>query len=171
PRLAEIVSDGEALRFVQEWHTEVRGAVLDDPVNDPLPVSPSDRRLVDQDEDGKIGITIPAEIIGLLTGETYAVQRFRYRLEGDFVDEDTIIGLVEWTTEQTIVSATDALFFMPFTQDTDPDPAQHRFAMVRVNDEWTCETVHEQLDALFGLLPPLPEPVVEEPASEESPTP
>ena len=176
PRLAEIVSDGEALRFVQEWHTEVRGAELDDPINDPLPAYPSDPRLVDQDEDGKIGITIPAEIIGLLEGETYAVQRFRYRLSGDFVDDDTIVGLVEWTTEQTIVSATDALFFMPFTQVTDPDPERHRFAMVRVDETWDCETAREQLETLLALLPPLPESVQEEslgaePAAEEPATP
>jgi len=171
PRQAELVAEGDSFRLVQEWHTEVRGAVLDDPINDPLPVSPSDPRIFDQEGDGKLAMTIPAELNGQLKGETYVTQRFRYRLEGDVIDADTIIGLVEWTTEQTIVSATDAMFFMPFAQMTDPEPERNRFVMIRVDDAWDCETVREQLETLLALLPVLPERVIEEPAAEEPATP
>ena len=176
PRAAQLAVEGDTVRLVQDWYTEVRGAKLEDPVNDPLPISPSDPRIIDQEGDGKLGITIPVELVDLLAGETYVIQRFRYRLEGDVIDADTIIGLVEWTTEQTIVSATDALFFMPYEQVTDPDPRRSRFVMVRVDDSWDCETAREQLEALIALLPSLPERVIEDPtagdpAAEEPATP
>jgi len=167
PRTAELVTEGESVRLVQDWYTEVRGAELEDPVSDPLPISPSDPRLVDQEGDGKLGITIAAELVGLLAGETYVTQRFRYRLEGDVIDADTIVGLVEWTTEQTIVSATDALFFLPYEQITDPDPRRSRFVMVRVDESWNCETAREQLEALLALLPSLPERGIAEPGVGE----
>ena len=152
PRHAELVADGDRICLIQDWHTEVRGAKLENPVHDPLPISSSDPRLVDQEGDGEMGITIPVELVGLLSGETYATQRFRYRLEGDLIDSDTIAGYVDWTTEQSLVGATDALFFMPYTQYTDPDPEKHRFVMMRVDETWDCETARTALDSLLGTL-------------------
>lgn len=59
--------------------------------------------MIDQERDGQIGFSIPAEIVGMFGGDTYVVQRFRYRLEGRLVDPDTIIGTVEWSTKQVIL--------------------------------------------------------------------
>jgi len=95
PRTARIrVEDGES-RLLQDWQTEVRGATLDDPANDPLPTCQSDPRVIDMDGDGQIGFTNPVAIVGLFGGGTYVVERFRCRLEGMLVDSDTIVGLVE----------------------------------------------------------------------------
>ena len=152
PRNAGLrIEDGETW-FVQDWHTEVRGAVLDDPVNDELPNYRSDPRVVDMDGDGQIGFTIPAAIVGMFGGDTYVVQRFRYRLEGKLVDPDTIIGTVEWSTEQVVLWATDALLLMSYTQSIDPDPTVHRFLMRRIDETWSCDSSRERLLPLFELL-------------------
>ena len=152
PRSAELrVEEGE-IRFVHDWHTEIRGAALDDPVNDELPTYRSDPRVVDMDEDGQIGFTIPAAIVGMFGGDTYVVQRFRYRLEGRLIDPDTIIGTIEWSTEQVILWATDALLMMSFTQIVDPNPTAHRFLMRRTDESWDCDSIREQLGPLLELL-------------------
>jgi len=151
-RFAELRVEGEEILLVQDWHTEVRGAVLDDPVNDDLPSYRSDPRVIDMDEDGQIGMTIPAEIVGMFGGDTYAVQRFRYRLEGRLVDPETILGTVEWTTEQVILWATDALLMMPYTQSIDQDPTVHRFVMRRMDERSSCEALREQGESLLKLL-------------------
>ncbi len=152
PRRAELRREADATWLMHDWHTEVRGAVLDDPVHDPLPTSRSDPRIVDTDGDGQPGITLSAELVGLFGGDTYAVQRFRYRLEGKLVDEDTIVGYVEWSSEQEIVWASDALLMTPFTEEMHPDPTVHRFAMRRIDAGWDCTMIRDRVAPLLELL-------------------
>ncbi len=152
PRIAELRIEKGRVLFEHGWHTEVRGAVLDDPVNDELPDFQSDPRVIDIDGDGRIGFTILAEIVGLFGGDTYVVQRFRYRLRGELVDPDTIVGTVEWSTEQVILWATDALLMMPYTQSVDPDSKIHRFVMRRIDATWTCESIRDRAAPLLELL-------------------
>ena len=75
--------------------------------------------LVDLEGDGNPGITLQASILGLLNGEGYAVQRYRYRLDGTMFDADTIIGYIDWTSEQRMVAATHELFMARFEDSTD----------------------------------------------------
>lgn len=152
PRTVLLEQTESGIRMSQDWHVEVRGAVLDDPDNDALPTTPDDPRLVDQEGDGFPGMTIQVELVGLYTGATYATQRYRYRLYGDVVDENTIIGFIDWTSEQTIVAATNNLFLLPFQDYTDPDPTKHKFVMVRIDETWSCETLREELPQLLELL-------------------
>ncbi len=152
PRTVILSLEDCDIRFTQGWHTEVRGAVLEDPENDPLPIDPEDPRLIDLEGDGHPGMTIAASILRMFTGEGYAVQRYRYQLDGTVFDANTIIGYIDWTSEQTVVEATNPLFMETFSDDTDPDPTKHRFVMIRVDETWTCETLREQLPAILGLL-------------------
>ena len=152
PRLAELILDECDFRFTQDWYTEIRGAILEDPKTDSLPVEPEDPRLVDLEGDGNPGMTIHASILGLFTGEGYAVQRYRYRLEGTVFDANTIIGLIDWTSEQSVLAATNPLFMESFSDDTDPDATKHRFVMIRIDDTWTSDTLREQLPNLLELL-------------------
>ncbi len=152
PREAELCVEAGEVSISHDWHTEVRGAVLDDPVNDDLPNYRRDPRVIDMDGDGQIGFTIPAEVVGMFGGDTYAVQRFRYRLNGHFVDPETIIGLVEWTTEQVVLLATDALLMMSYTQSIHPDPTVHRFIMRRADETWTCDVLRERAKPLLEFL-------------------
>jgi hypothetical protein len=152
PRVAELRIEGGRVMFEHDWHTEVRGAVLDDPGNDELPDDRNDPRLVDVDGDGRIGFTISAEIVGLFGGDAYVVQRFRYRLDGELVDSDTILGTAEWSTEQIILWATDALLMMSYTQRVASDPTVHRFVMRRIDATWTCEAIRDRAAPLLELL-------------------
>ena len=108
--------------------------------------------MVDLEGDRKPGMTIQASILGLFKGEGYAVQRYRYRLEGTVFDANTVIGFVDWTSEQTMVAATNSLFMESFSDDTDPDPTKHRFVMIRIDETWTCKALREQLPNLLKLL-------------------
>ncbi|MBU1050564.1 hypothetical protein KKG90_11150 [Candidatus Bipolaricaulota bacterium] len=152
PRTASLSLGDCDIRFTQDWYTEVRGAVLEDPDGEMLPTEPEDPRLIDLEGDGHPGMTIQASILGLFTGEGYAVQRYRYRLEGTVFDANTIIGYIDWTSEQSVVDATNPLFMEAFTDSTDPDPTKHRFVMIRVDDTWDCERLTEQLPMLLELL-------------------
>lgn len=152
PRTATLSLVDCDIRFNQDWYTEVRGAILEDPEAEALPIDPEDPRLVDLEGDGHPGMTINASILGLFTGEGYAVQRYRYRLAGTVFNADTIVGYVDWTSEQTVVEATNPLFMEAFSDDTDPDPTKHKFVMIRIDETWTCETLREQLPTILGLL-------------------
>jgi len=152
PRTANLSLNDCDFRFTQNWYTEIRGAILKDPENDPLPIDPDDPRLVDLEGDEHPGMTIQASILGLFTGEGYAVQRYRYRLAGTVFNANIIIGLIDWTSEQTMVGATNPLFMESFSDDTDPDPTKHKFVMIRIDEAWTCETLREQLPSLLKLL-------------------
>lgn len=141
PRTGELQRRDDEWHLVQDWHLEVRGAMLDDPENDPLPTSRFDSRLVDMDRDGHPGFTVPVSALGLVAGDTYVVQRLRYRLAGGILTSHRIEGAVEWTSEQVIVDATDAFLTTLFTQRHDPDPLNHRFVMLRLPDRASCEDV------------------------------
>ena len=154
PRTANLSLNDCDFRFTQDWYTEIRGAILEDPEREPLPIDPDDPRLVDLEGDGQPGMTIQASILSLFTGEGYAVQRYRYRyrLEGTVFDANTIIGTIDWTSEQTMVTATNPLFMESFSDDTDPDPTKHKFVMIRIDETWTCDTLREQLPNLLELV-------------------
>ena len=140
------------LRFEQGWHTEVRGAVLADPARDALPIEPDDPRVVDLDGDGHPGMTIHASVLGVMNGQCYAVQRYRYALDGTVFDANTIVGFVDWTSEQNVLEATHALFLEPFSDGSHPDRSSHRFLMMRTDGSWTCDTLREHLQEMVQLL-------------------
>ena len=58
PRRTALLERGDGgIRFIQPTTTDVRGARLENIETDPLPTKADDPRLVDQDGDGKPGIT------------------------------------------------------------------------------------------------------------------
>jgi len=148
-RSAVLVAQTASLRFESSTYVEVRGATLDDPA-DPLPTDPDDPRVVDQDGDGHPGMTVRVTILGILEGETYVVQRVSYRLSGLVVGPDRIEGTIEWSDEQTTLGATNPLLESNTVGTLNPDPAAHRFVMIRVDETWTCETLRERLADLLG---------------------
>lgn len=100
----------ELVGFEQDWYVEVRGADLDDPASDPLPEAADDPRVFDQDGDGHPGMTVRVDLLGLIRGEVYVVQRVRYRLIG-WVESDggSIFGRIEWEDEQVVIGASSPL--------------------------------------------------------------
>jgi len=149
-RTATLRETDEGISFEQPPYLEVRGALLDDPASDPLPTDPLDPRVVDQDGDARPGMTVRVTVLGIVQGETYVVQRVWYRLTGSMVDAGRIEGRIEWTDEQTVLDATNPLLKADTIGYPDPDPAAHRFVMVRVDPSWTCDTLRERLEEILG---------------------
>jgi hypothetical protein len=147
---ASIDASAAPERFVQPWTTEVRGARLDNPDTDSLPTTASDPRVVDQDGDGKPGLTVRVSALGIFRGDVYVVQRVRTRLAGAVVSPDRIEGLIEWTTEQVTLGATNALFLGNLPSRPDPFPEHSFFVLVRIDPVWTCADILAHRDAVFG---------------------
>jgi len=152
PRETQLVLDECDVRLQQDWYTEVRGAILEDPERESLPTQPDDPRVIDVEGDGHPGMTIHASILGIFSGEGYAVQRYRYQLDGTVFNHDLIVGLIDWTSEQNILAATHSMFMESFTDATDPDPTKHRFVMVRTDGTWTADTLRDRLPELLALM-------------------
>jgi hypothetical protein len=151
PRYATITDQEDGVIFEQEEYVEVRGAILEDVENDGLPTEPEDPRVMDQDEDGNPGMTVSISVFGLLEGRIYVVQRVRYVLHGKVVAPDRIEGSIEWSTEQNILGASNPVFDTDASSYPDPDRSKHVFIMVRAQDDWTCEWLHEHWQELFGI--------------------
>jgi hypothetical protein len=135
--------------FVQPWTTEVRGAALNDPERDSLPTRADDARVVDQDGDGKPGLTVKVSALGIISGEVYVVQRVRTRLVGALVAPDRIEGLVEWSTEQVTLGATSFLFLSELPSRPDPIAGNSSFVMQRVDPAWECADILAHRVELF----------------------
>lgn len=149
-RTATLQATVDGWWFVEPWPTEVHGARLADPVNDPLPTTADDPRVVDQDGDGKPGITVKVTALGLISGEVYAVQRLEKLLEGQVVTPDLIRGLITWTNEQVTIGASNP--FLKTSGDAKIDPVRERsyFVALRVPVGTSCEDLKESWRALFG---------------------
>jgi hypothetical protein len=138
-------------RLMQPSVVEVRGARLGDPVCDALPVEDRDDRVWDQDADGHPGLTVNVTVAGLVSGETYVVQRLQFSLVGQLVDCDTVSGWMSWTSEQNVIASSNSLLQMSYEYRPHPDPARSVFAMRRADPSWTCATVRDILPLLLHL--------------------
>ncbi|MCC6551600.1 MAG: hypothetical protein IT372_01090 [Polyangiaceae bacterium] len=129
---------------------EVVGAALAAPDTEDLPVAPDDPRVIDEDSDGKPGVTIA--LTGLIDGEVYAVERKKTELDGVAASPDRIEGLLTFSSEQSVLasdpasikSTTDATQSYP-----DPEPCNSYFRMVRIPDTADCATVKQDFATLF----------------------
>ncbi len=150
-RSAELQRADTGWHFVFPWGTEVHGARLEDPVNDPLPSGPEDPRVFDQDGDGNPGVTVRLSILGLVSGEVYAVQRLSKHLKGDVVSDDHLVGLIDWSNEQVRLAATDAFLMTGGDAEVHPDPERSYFIARRIHPELTCAELRESWRELLGL--------------------
>ncbi len=142
---AQLVWNGRQWRYQEQSHLEIRGASLENPAIDPLPRDPYDPRVIDQDNDGYPGLTVPVSLVGLVDGETYVVQRLMYALDGDVLDTDTIAGSIDWTSQQNVLAASDLLLTLSYSYEPHPDRTLHRFVMARVDGSWDAETLRSHL--------------------------
>jgi hypothetical protein len=151
PRLAMLREEGGEIIFEQPAYLETRGAVLENPETDELPVDPEDPRVIDQDGDGFPGMTVDVTLFGFLRAQIYVVQRVQYQLQGVVTSADRIEGLIEWADEQVVLDATSAMLLAGSESFPDPDPNQHVFVMLRAQQDWDCEWLRENWRELFGL--------------------
>lgn len=147
---AELEETTEGWRFERPWVTSVKGVHLENPESDPLPTSADDPRVFDQDGDGKPGLTVHVEVMGLIGGDIYVVQRDRTRLSGVVTSDAAVDGLVEWTSEQSVLGATNAFLLGGAEARPDPDPTHSYFQARRVDGHVTCADLADVAWVLFG---------------------
>ncbi len=131
-------ADVSALRLTQA--VEIFGARLQDPLLDALPADSGDARLVDQDQDGKPGMTVDVSVKVLLTvkGSIYVSQRQVWSEELTVVDANRIQGRYIWSTEQNILGSSNALFTTVKPTVT-PQLDQSSIDMVRLPEGADCD--------------------------------
>ena len=131
------------------------GIRLDDPANESLPTDPGDPRIVDDDGDGKPGLTVSIRVTDDLTGELYIARREIFAYEAFLTEPDVMMGTVTDDSEQLVIGASDPIFA---TSDANwlqhPDLAKSPIILKRVDADWDCERLAAERDALF---PPTPD--------------
>lgn len=137
-------------RIVFPWNTQVLGARLKDPENEALPMDVADPRVFDQDNDGHPGMTVRVEIMGLISGEVYVVQRNRNRLVGTVVSPGFIQGTIEWETEQVVLGASSPFLVSGGQGSPDPDPERNFFLARRIDPLLDCEDIQQMNLLLLG---------------------
>mgnify|MGYP001112701627 CR=1 FL=1 len=135
-------------RIVFPWNAQVLGARLEDPENEALPMDAADPRVFDQDNDGHPGMTVRVEIMGLIGGEVYVVQRNRNRLIGTVISPGFIRGTIEWETEQVILGASSPFLESGGQGSPDPGPERNFFLARRIGPMFDCEAI-QQMDFLL----------------------
>ena len=97
-------------------------------VDEPLPESPDDPRVVDQDGDGEPGVTLT---VGNNFCDVRIVQRTRYRLSGELVSGHRIEGALWSEVDKNILSAT--LPFCAASSQLEPRPDGSLVVVQRVD--------------------------------------
>lgn len=144
----------DTLRITRPATPTPVGIELDDPANEPLPADPNDPRIVDDDGDGKPGITVDIRVSDELTGELYIARREIFAYQAYLTDPDTMQGTVTDDSEQLVIGASDPVFDMATEWVQYDDPEKNPIILKRVDDSWDCARLADERDALF---PPTPE--------------
>ncbi len=148
---ARLRQDGKGWQLILPWGTRVHGARLENPEQDELPTDPADPGVIDQDGDGNPGVTVGVSILGVLSGEVYAVQRLSKHMEGTMVSSERIEGLISWSNEQVALAATSRLLRTTGEAEYHRDPERSYFVMLRVPEEVGCPTLREEWREIFGF--------------------
>lgn len=135
--------DGD--RLFAPWFSELRGVVLEDPDNDPLPTEPDDPRVVDLDRDGNPGLTVLST--GLIDGEIYIVQRSRSQLDGRLRD-DTLDGSIEWLVEDAVLGADNPV--LATAVPIEPDLEASAIRTTRIDAEVDCAAIVADQASIFA---------------------
>jgi hypothetical protein len=131
------------------------GIRLDDPFNDPLPTDPNDPRIVDDDGDGKPGLTVTIEVTPEFIGELYIARREIFAFEAFLTEPDVLTGVVTDDSEQLVIGASDPVFDRsPANWGQHPDLSKSPIILRRVDESWDCERLAAERDNLF---PPTPD--------------
>jgi hypothetical protein len=129
-------------------HPEVHGAVLEDPMTDPMPTTADDPRVFDADGDGQPGLTV--YVTGIIDGGLYVVQRNMATIEGATVSATRMEGLMGWSQEQVVLGSDNSILAEnPMVTSVDPTPENTHFVAVRIPADWACDEILAHRDTLF----------------------
>lgn len=138
PIYGKVIPDGEKWLFLIAPFLVLNGVELSTPT-EPLPTAPDDPRVRDQDGDGKPGFTVQVRILGLISGETYVVQRIRQEYRGEIIGPDLIRGQIFWEDEQVTLGASASFFLI--SGKGRPAPEEAFFLMRRIQGQETCAEI------------------------------
>ena len=132
------------------------GIRLDDPTTESLPTDPDDPRIVDDDGDGKPGITVEVRLGDTFEAELYLARReiFAYDLVQD--GPDSMSGTVRDSSEQLVIGASD-----PILEGSGggwvqvADRSLSPILLRRVDEDWDCDRLIAERDELFPPNPPI----------------
>ncbi|HEX6245515.1 MAG TPA: hypothetical protein VFZ61_31545, partial [Polyangiales bacterium] len=131
---AELGVDERGSRTLRQGRrVVVLGARLARP-GDPLPLRPTDPAVLDEDRDGRPGVTI--EIGGIVPGRIFVAQRSWTELSGRQLSGASFAGAVRFGNEQVILDATSRRLSRAL--DAEPVPERSWFRLVRLADEADC---------------------------------
>lgn len=148
------VGDG----FVSNRVTALRGAQLEDPVNDPMPTFEDPTGAIDQDSDGHPGMTVLLN--GVFAGsEVYTAQRWWSEFRGTIESPNRVEGLLLHGNETNTLGADPPGLAYQTANAPNDDATRSFFRLLRVSDNYTCaQLVH----AAYGGVP-CPVPTAEVP--------
>ena len=127
---------------------QVHGAVLDNPLEDEMPISADDPRVLDQDEDGNPGMTV--FVTGLIDGAIYILQRNSSQGDGFLVAPGRMEGLFGWTQEQVMLGSDNPILAENApVSGVDPDPENSYFVTVKLDEDWDCADIVAHREELF----------------------
>ncbi|MCS6914916.1 MAG: hypothetical protein RMK29_11260 [Myxococcales bacterium] len=139
--------EGEVVRWSRPEAVTLLGVRLTDPEREPLPTTDNDPRVVDQEGDGKPGVTIRV-MSALASGEIYVVQRQRNAMAGT-VQGDALIGLISDRSEQSVIGASHPLLKQNLMTEPDPDVNKSQVRLVRLAGRYDCTRVIAEEGTLF----------------------
>ncbi len=117
------------------------------------PIDTDDPRLVDDDGDGKPGVTVYINIYGT-DAELYIARREIFAYDLRLQPDGRLTGQVKDRSEQLVIGASLEMLY------SDQDPAQYEdlskspIELVPLEGEYDCERLMSEADELF---PPIPE--------------
>jgi len=152
PRSARLERSDGGWDWIEPEQIEIRGARLSDPAGEPLPTTADDPRVIDDDRDDRPGVTVCLNVAGIVSGETYVVQRLRYQLFGRLLSDGRIAGRIAWESEQNVIAAEHPSLQLSYTYEPHPDPDRHRFVMERIDDRWNAEPLRDRFHALLASV-------------------
>jgi len=131
------------------------GIRLENPAEESLPTDPTDPRIVDDDGDGKPGITVVIRFSDELQGELYLARReiFAYDMVQD--GPDSMAGTVTDSSEQLVIGTSLAILEGTDAQwEQVSDTSLSPILLKRVDRGWDCDRLMAERAQLF---PPDPE--------------
>ncbi len=147
-RHARLQKRAGSWRFHADELVEVHGAELARPQTDPLPTDADDARVRDVDHDGHPGMTV--EISGMVAGSIRLAQRLRTTARGLVRSLNRFDGLVTWSSDQSILDATNLFLRTPPPSAPHKDPARSWFRAERVAADADCASVMRDAARLFA---------------------
>lgn len=154
PVAVEVTDEDGTLRVRRPETPTGIGIELEDPAVDVLPTDPDDPRIVDDDGDGKPGVTVTVRLSDDVQGELYIARRERFAYDLALQDDGSLAGHVDDASEQLLIGASNDLFLTEAPWVQVDDQSKSPITWTPLEGEWDCDQL---LAAREELFPPTPE--------------